>query len=621
MSTFIGLIKKNNSTIDGLAFKQLVALSKNHHDKELLIGIQKDLTTSVLSSNSIDEAINESVENLAGVIFLGLSNAELEQNSIQPGLSNSSNVSCVFDGEVFAYNKVDVEHSSAYAPLMAQAFENENTDAFDKLNAQFTSLLIDKRKQEITLVRDKQGQKSCFYYDSDTEIVFANSARFILGYSGYKKEINWHGVWENLSFPAPPQPLTTYKRIYALQRGHFLKITSPKSLEHQYYEIPIGHQESWDAEEAGFHINEAMLKAVKRRTKGSSSIGAPISGGVDSPYICALASEHVPKMKVYTFGLSDPAFSNMNEHEKAALTANKYDLAHDIRFYSISDLLKDYDDIIEMYEQIGNNFGTYYYVAKQAFENGTQTILTGLAADESHGGFHYFKYIKLWQWIKLLPFTTSFIPRGMNARLEDLKNLSLANSIDDYYAHAFSNLKEREKKLILPSVTGFHSHDTIHDLYNPDNKSFIDDVEGLLYFMFANVQNHHLYRFEQFSNFFGLKIRHPFLDDDVIEAAFKVPSNLKVKGDNRKIALKKAAEPYLPDESLVKKKLGLTIPLGAWLNHDIKDFADSHVSDLKSRGLFDAEGIDTLVKTYRHIKPAKLMKLVMAELWFKRFID
>ncbi len=614
MSTFIGVIAKDGKPLPIRDFLSMVRLSDNKHNAEFFTGIRKDLTTTLVDVKA--DPVN--FQDLMGICFLGLSASELEQN--EPSSNTSSSCTTLFDGEIYAYNGRDLDELENYPDFLSQRYQAEQTDCFSKMNAQFLALLIDSKKEQIILARDKHGSKSGFYHDSSSYLSFANSSRFLLKSPGYRTVIDEEGFWNNLSFPAPPQPLTVYSDIKALERGHYLKIG--KSIDViKYYEIPYRIQEDLDEFEAGHLIDDAMKKAVKRRTKGKATIGAPISGGVDSPYICAHASNYVSNMDVYTFSLKDPAFAAMNEHEKASLTAKKYGLNHHVKFYEVSDLLEDYDKIVRMYEQVGNNFGTYYYVAKQAAELGNGVILTGLAADESHGGFHYFKYIKLWQAIKLFPAITNLIPRGYNASLEDLKNLSLATTIDDYYAHAFSNLKEREKQLVFPSIKGFHSHSTIHNLYNTENRNFTDDVEGLLYFMFANVPNHHLYRFEQFSNFFGLKVRHPFLDDDVVEAAFKIPSIWKVKGDVRKIALKRAAEPYLPKESLVKKKLGLTIPLGTWLNNDLSEFTSTHLESLKKRELVSAKGVDYIYNTYRNIKPAKVMKLIMTELWFKNFMD
>jgi len=615
MSTFIGILSKRGKDIPVENLRSMIASSQNHHDQESIIGIRRDLSITPLPR----ELSQEHAREMLGVCFLGMSHSELEGNPIPQ--NSVDTVTTLFDGEVYAYQGVDLkEEDEPYHDFISRMFMRDGSDTLHNLNAQFMALILDQRKQEIILARDKHGSKSVFYTENADYFSFANAARFLFTSPGYQVAMDEEGFWNNLSFPAPPQPQTVYKGIHALERGHYLTV-GDKTEIHRYYRIEVNRQEKWDDQEAGQMIDEAMKKSIKRRVKGKASIGAPISGGVDSPYICAHAAQHINNLDVYTFSLSDPAFAPMNEHEKAALTAHKYGMNHRVKFYSVQDLFEDFDKIIEMYDQIGNNFGTYYYVAKQAAEGGNGTVLTGLAADEIHGGFHYFKFIKLWQAIKLFPAITSLIPRGYSSRMEDLKNLSLAKSIDDYYAHAFSKLKEREKHLLFPHSKGYHSHRSIHELYNHDNLKFTDDVEGLLYFMFANVPNHHLYRFEQFANHFGLKVRHPFLDDDVVDVAFRVPSVWKVKGDVRKIALKRAAKPYLPPESLVKKKLGLMLPLGSWLNNELADFAHTHINDLKKRPEVSPAGVDYMVKTYQPIKPAKIMKLIMIELWFKRFMD
>ncbi|MBL4652295.1 MAG: asparagine synthase (glutamine-hydrolyzing) [Flavobacteriales bacterium] len=545
---------------------------------------------------------------------------------LQPAHNREKTVWVVLDGEV--YNREDLYQFVSLpthndAELIAELYTVKGKEFVTLLNGDFSFSLYDATLKKHFLARDRGGAKALFYTNTGGHFIFGSSIRSILVSGIYKTEVDWDGLWNNIGFPVTPQPLTCFKGVKAVERGHIIEITNDEVLDEPYWKTPIENMlksPNMTENEAGEMIDEAFQKSMKRRCKSDFEIGSLISGGVDSPYISAVASQHVPDLKVFTFGLADPQFQYMNEVERASLTAEKYNLNHVIELFSIENMIPHIDKMVDIYEQPGASFATNYFLAQMVKEAGVKVVLNGLAADEQHGGFHYFKFIKLWRMMQKIPFATSLIPRGKSKKWEDLKNLSLAKTIDEYYSHAFSDFKEFEKKQLMPNLN-FDSYQTIRDCYSQGGLKLENDVQGLLYYMFANVQNHHLYRFDQFTKHFGLEARYPFLDNDCIDVAFKIPAHLKVSGGNRKIALKNAASRWIAKDSLAKKKVGLVMPMGYIVNNVLKDFVQEKLNALKTRDQFSATYIDHVYRTYREIIPGKIWKLVMVELWFEKFID
>ena len=548
----------------------------------------------------------------------------------QPACDSRSEVWVSLDGEIYNQEEVCDRLSGRVCPhenvavFIAEAYKNGGERIFEWLNGHFSLVLHDLKVGKTMLVRDRSGSRTLFYGKTGDHLVFGSNIRSLLASGLITPEVDWNGLWNNLSFPAPPQPLTTFRGICAVERGCYVSLDRDGRLSnHRYWSIPIDAMMSPDQiseVEAAEMLDEVFQRSVQRRCLGNAEVGSLISGGVDSPYICAAASRHISLLKVFTFGLQGDRFAHMNEFERAGLTASKYGMDHRIRGFKLEEMVPFLNDIIDLHEQPGGGFGTNYFLAMMAKEAGVKVLLNGLAADEQHGGFHYFKFIPLWHLIKTVPWSTFLIPRGRSKKWEDLKNLSLARTIDEYYTHAFSDLKEFEKNRLLPGMD-FNSYETIRNCYARDDMRFQNDVQGLLYYMFANVPNHHLYRFDQFSRHFGIEARYPFLDNEFIDVSFRIPSSYKVRNGQRKIALKNAAKKWIAHDSVASKKQGLVMPMGYIVNHVLRDFCYEKLQSLKQREPFDALYIDHLYRHYREIIPGKIWKLVMTECWFERFID
>ena len=67
----------------------------------------------------------------------------------------------------------------------------------------------------------------------------------------------------------------------------------------------------------------------------------------------------------------------------------------------------------------------------------------------------------------------------------------------------------------------------------------------------------------------GVEIRVPYLDNELVALAAKMPPELKMKGSTTKYLLKKVAEKYLPKEVIYRPKTGFGAPIRTWMQEDI----------------------------------------------------
>ena len=69
----------------------------------------------------------------------------------------------------------------------------------------------------------------------------------------------------------------------------------------------------------------------------------------------------------------------------------------------------------------------------------------------------------------------------------------------------------------------------------------------------------------------SIENRVPFLDDELIQWAFTLPSKMKTRYLKRKWLIKQVALQYLPQRIVNKPKTGFKLPLADWFGGELKE--------------------------------------------------
>jgi asparagine synthase (glutamine-hydrolysing) len=89
----------------------------------------------------------------------------------------------------------------------------------------------------------------------------------------------------------------------------------------------------------------------------------------------------------------------------------------------------------------------------------------------------------------------------------------------------------------------------------------------------------------------SLETRVPFLDKNVVEMAWSLPSSMKIRNKDGKWILKQILNKYIPKEYTERPKMGFGIPLGDWLRDELKDWAEDLLDkkNLENEGYFNPD--------------------------------
>ncbi|MFC1809797.1 asparagine synthetase B family protein, partial [Candidatus Omnitrophota bacterium] len=279
-----------------------------------------------------------------------------------------------------------------------------------------------------------------------------------------------------------------------------------------------------------------------------------------------------------------------------------------------------------------------YYVSKLTREYVT-VALNGDGADELFAGYGRYFAIVLSQWLasitQLLPekhyqWLVNKIPAKDDQRdflFRTRRFLTgLGISTDKRYKQWLSSFTEEQlarvvKPDYLNSINTANNSDVILALFNNATKK--DVIRNLLAVdLQSYLPGDLLVKMDITSMANSLEARSPFLDHKVVEFAWALNSNMKLRGATSKYILKKTFGDILPKRILNRKKTGFGVPVRRWLKEDLQKFTYDVLLDSNafSSIYFDREYIQCMLDEHsqgsvNHDK--SLWALLMLELWYK----
>jgi asparagine synthase (glutamine-hydrolysing) len=213
------------------------------------------------------------------------------------------------------------------------------------------------------------------------------------------------------------------------------------------------------------------------------------------------------------------------------------------------------------------------------------------------------------------------MPRFRKDKWNNARILLSSPNIPNLYEKGFTKIDDRILHQVYASHKKYNSTRLIIAIQGSHFQPNADIIDQLMYFMFANMPNHHLYRTHTYSRYFHQEVRYPFLDDDLIEFIFSIPGSIKTKNGTRKHLLKEISFDYLPDRIIKQKKKGLIAPSGYWLKHPLQSFSQEQYESLYQRSLFNADKLKQLITFNERYYPKQNDRWVSTAIWLKNFVD
>jgi asparagine synthase (glutamine-hydrolysing) len=553
-----------------------------------------------------------------------LSIIDLSPSGHQPMSTEDGRYWITYNGEVYNYLELKRELiksgetfvSKSDTEVVLKAYRHWGPECLRHFNGMWAFAIWDTQDQKLFCSRDRIGIKPFYYIYNDRFFAFASDIKTLIASGLYEAEINYEGLWHNLSFSIAPRPMTCFDGVFSLEQSHWMLIDLRRGIvkKERYWSIPIGTQDKSMKESDAVELLESELtKAIRYQLIADVDVATFMSGGIDSTTLSAIASRLHPGIKSFTLGF-DKSITELDEVNQAVATAQMNQMDHIIEIVYPNDIQEEISQMILCAEEPNAILPPNYVISKLISRHGIKVAMNGLGGDELFAGYRHYVFLHRWRLIRHLKNLLRIVPYGLSRKFDTAKKLSGCTDIGQYFAFWYSTLDEREKMKLFDSRHVYNSVDILNKFYNNDNNRFTDDSEALSYFDIMHyIGNHHVYRIDQFCMHFSIEGRFPYLDHKVIEAAFKIPTKYKIKEGMQKYVLRKVAQKYIHPSSLSMKKKGFGLPSEKWFNGELKSMGDESMNYVKGSGLFQSnDEVDKVLERNRN-------QFILLGLWHKAF--
>ncbi|MGH8642708.1 MAG: XrtA/PEP-CTERM system amidotransferase [Burkholderiales bacterium] len=545
----------------------------------------------------------------------------------QPLYNEDGSVAVVFNGEIYNFQELVKEltacghsfHTRSDTEAIVHGWEQWGASCVTRFRGMFAFALWDRNRETLFLARDRLGVKPLYYAElPGGHWIFGSELKALLVHPRLSRTIDPMAVEEYFAYGYVPEPRTIFKGVFKLPPGCTLTLKrgEPASAPVEYWDVPFKTAAAVTAEEAREELISRLRESVKLRLISDVPLGAFLSGGVDSSAVVAmmsgLAAEPVVTCSI-SFG--DPAF---NESAYAQIVADRYRTRHHVEQVDPDDFSL-VDRLAALYDEpYADSSAIPTYRVCQLARKTVTVALSGDGGDESFGGYRRYRWHVNEERVRsLMPLKlrrpvfgllgqlypkADWAPRVFRAKstLEALAR----NSLEAYF-HSVSVLHDGIRRELFSEqfrgeLQGYRAVEVLkrHAARAPsDHPLSLVQYLDLKTYLVGDINT----KVDRASMAHSLEVREPLMDHPLVEWLSGLPPDLKLRGGQGKVLLKKALEPYLPREILYRPKMGFAVPLARWfrgpLRRSVRDAVLGPV--LAETGWFKAAYLNRLVEDHQ----------------------
>ena len=530
------------------------------------------------------------------------------------------------------------------AGVIAQLYLERGRDFLSSLRGMFSIAIWDRRSKTLLLAVDRFGVKPLCYSVGGSEIVFASHAHGILAAGRTPREINPQAIVAYLNYTAVPAPLSVFKGIEKLPPGCFLVWQDGAARIAPYWDLEYPEDAGSSEKSMARELLDRMEQAVYQNSYDVpvSELGCFLSGGTDSSSVVGLLTQ-IKKAPVNTFsiGFTEDRF---NELEYAHIATKQFGSLHNEIRVGPDDAFRILPKIVDLYDEPYANSSVIptYFCQLLGVEKGQKVMLAGDGGDELFGGNEHYRTDRVYQLYHRIPGAlrrgfidplVSLIPSSAPAIGKVRRYVQSSNTPNPDRYSRWMMLQYFPPAEILGAEMPFkNGHGDLLSVARAHYQAAKakSELNRLLYLDVKMVLgDNDLPKVVRASELAGMTVRFPFLDHPLAEFSGRIPSDLKLKGFEKRYLFKKATENLLPKAILQKKKHGFGLPMSMWLKSDpkIRGLAEDVLHDPRTcqRGYVRREFIEHLFTSMDRDNSTfygdVLYSFLMLELWYRRHAE
>ncbi|UFU02381.1 asparagine synthase (glutamine-hydrolyzing) [Ruania suaedae] len=552
--------------------------------------------------------------------------------SPQPMHSADGRWTIVFNGEIFNYRALRRGlrypfRTEGDTETIVAGIAEEGLPFVDRLVGQFAFALHDHRGGVVHLVRDRLGVLPLYYHLDRERLVFGSEIKAVIAGLPESPAVDAAGLDAYLTALSVPAPHTLFTGVSKLPAGHRAEIDATGEMHLvRYWSVPEPDAiDLWSPDAVVEAVAEAVTEAVRASLVADVPVGAYLSGGVDSSLIAATAAALDPGRELHTFAAG---FSGTDDDELP--WARRVSELLGTRHHEV---LVDAEDFEQLWPRltwhrdapVSQPADIAVFRLAQAAREEVTVVLSGEGGDELFAGYPKHRAARAAAMLATAPaglraglgsLVEGHLPRRAARHRTAVRVLSEPTATQQRRAW-FAPFTTTERRRLLQGLPQRAPRDAGAGGTDPLRAMLLDDLDSWL-------PDNLLERGDRMSMAASLELRPPLLDHRLVELAFRLPSQYKVRRGTTKWALKEVARRALPDSVVDRRKVGFRVPLDAWFRKDLRDSVRARLTDSGSfvAETFDRAAVRALLERHesgRFNEEARIFALLSLEVWHETF--
>jgi asparagine synthase (glutamine-hydrolysing) len=569
--------------------------------------VLKRMTDAISHRGPDDEGCY--IDNFVGLGHRRLAIIDLSSAGHQPMIAHDNMSIITYNGEIYNFREIRSEleqkgylfQSKSDTEVILHSYAEWGADCVLRFNGMFVFAIWDKRLKELFIARDRYGIKPVYYTFCNNSFIFASEQKALLQHPGVYRNIDLEALIEYFTFQNIFSDKTLLQNIKIFPAGCWVKL-SPGNVEDRlrfvkYWDYRFEEPEQIVSEgELQEELDRLFRQSVMRQLVSDVDVGAYLSGGMDSGSLTAVAANSLPYIKTFTCGFDLHSASGLelgfDEREKAEYMSYLFKTEHYEMVLKAGDMERVMPRLTWHLEEprVGQSYPNFYIA--QLASKFVKVVLSGVGGDELFGGY----------------------PWRYN---QAVGNDSFQQYIDKYYGFWQRLIPGREIQQVFGPVWNQVAHINTRDIFcqvfqghNTTLNRSEDYINHSLYFEAKTFLHGLLVVEDKLSMAHGLESRVPFLDNDLVDFAMKVPISLKLKNlmqivgvneneigpkslektKNGKILLRQMMEKYIPRCITDSEKQGFSAPDASWFRGESIEYVqkllykkNAHIYDFLER--------------------------------------
>ncbi len=581
------------------------------------------------------------IEGAVGLGHRRLAIIDLSAAGRQPMHTEDGRYVLSYNGEIYNFRELRVEleakgfrfRSRTDTEVLLYSLAAWGLAALDRLNGMFAFALWDRVERRLTLARDRYGVKPLYYCMSGRTVMFASETKAFLSHPDFRPAIDPEALLEYFTFQNFFTDRTLFRGVHVVPAGSYLTLAAASAADCKvtaYWDFQFKEPDRIRPENAYIEeLDHLLRQAITRQLVADVEVGAYLSGGMDSGTIAAIATRSLPHMRTFTCGFDLSSASGVeldfDEREAAENTSRVLKTEHHAIVLKADDMERAMPKLVWHLEEprVGQSYPNFY--AAQLASKFNKVVLAGTGGDEIFGGYP-------WRYFR----TTAQQDFGQN--------------LDDYYAYWQRLIPGTMTQDVFRPIWNDVSHVSTRDIFcdvfakhagEPARPE--DYINQSLYFEAKTFLHGLLMVDDKLSMAHSLETRVPFLDNDLVDFAMRLPTRFKLRqpdvtaangnGQNEgpagtsrrvndgKLLLRKAMDRHLPPAVTRRSKQGFSGPDASWFRNEGAEFVRAVLEPRHAKlwSYLDRQATRRLIDEHFEGKQNRRL-LIWSLLYFEEFL-